>query len=52
MVFFLFATASRSAVGPSQPPSKLVTGVLIPRVKRPGRVPDHSPPSSVEVKNA
>jgi hypothetical protein len=39
-------TATRQALGPTQPPIKLVPGV-----KLQGREADHSPPSSVEVKN-
>jgi hypothetical protein len=50
-LFLLLAIASRPAVGPTQPPIKLVQGVLSPWVKRPGREADHSPPSSAEVKN-
>jgi hypothetical protein len=41
--FFLFATASRLALRPTQPP----TGV-----ERPDREADYSPASSAEVKNA
>jgi hypothetical protein len=48
---FLFTTASRMALGPTQPPIQWVTGVLSLRIKRPGRETDHSPPSSAEVKN-
>jgi hypothetical protein len=47
---FLFTTASRTALGPTQPPTKYVLGALSLRVKRPGREADHSPPSSAEVK--
>jgi hypothetical protein len=50
MGIFLFTTASRTALGPTQPPIKWVPGVLSLRVKRPGREADHSPPSSAEVK--
>jgi hypothetical protein len=39
-----------TALGPTQPPIKLVPEVLSLAVKRPGREPDHSPPSSTEVK--
>jgi hypothetical protein len=46
MEFFVFATASRPAVGPAQP-----TGAFSPEVKRPVCEADHSPPSSAEVKN-
>jgi hypothetical protein len=49
---FLFTTASRTALGPTQPPIQWVPGVLSVGVKRPGREADHSPPSSAEVKNA
>jgi hypothetical protein len=47
----LFATASRQDLRPTQPPKQWVRGVLIPRVKRPGRETDHSPPPSAEAKN-
>jgi hypothetical protein len=43
-------TASRTGVGPTQPPIQWVTGALSLGVKRPGREADHSPPSSAEVK--
>jgi hypothetical protein len=49
---FLFTTASRPALGPTQPPIQWVLGSLSLRVKRPGREANHSPPSSAEVKNA
>jgi hypothetical protein len=49
---FLFTTASRTALGPSQPPIQWVPGALSLGVKRPGCESDHSPPSSAEVKNA
>jgi hypothetical protein len=48
--FFLFTTASRMALGPSQPPIQWVPGALSPGVKRLGREADHSPPSSAAVK--
>jgi hypothetical protein len=47
---FLFTTASRTALGPTQPPIQWVPGALSLGVKRPGREADHSPPSSTEVK--
>jgi hypothetical protein len=50
MGIFLFTTASRRALGPTQPLIQWVPGVLSLGVKRPGREADHSPPSSVEVK--
>jgi hypothetical protein len=49
--FFVYATASRLALGPTQPPSQSVRGALSLEVKRPGREADHSSPSSAEVKN-
>jgi hypothetical protein len=47
---FLFTTASRTALGPTQPPTQWVAGALSLGVKRPGREVGHSPPSSAEVK--
>jgi hypothetical protein len=47
---FLFTTASRTALGPTQSPIQWVTGALSLGVKLPGREADHSPPSSAEVK--
>jgi hypothetical protein len=48
---FLFTTASRTALGPTQPPLQWVPGALSLGVKRPGSEADHSPPSSAEIKN-
>jgi hypothetical protein len=48
----LFNTASRTAMGPTQPPTQWVAGALSLGVKWPGREADHSPPSSAEIKNA
>jgi hypothetical protein len=48
----IFTTASRTALGPTQPPIRWVPGALYLGIKRPGREADHSPPSSAEVKNA
>jgi hypothetical protein len=48
---FLFTTASRTVLGPTQPPIECVSGALFLGVKWPGRKADHSPPSSAEVKN-
>jgi hypothetical protein len=50
--FPCFTTASRPALGPTQPPIQWVLGALFLVVKRPGREADHSPPSSAEVRNA
>jgi hypothetical protein len=47
----LFSTASRPALGPTQPPIEWVPGAISPGVKGPGRETDHSPPSSADVKN-
>jgi hypothetical protein len=47
---FLFTTASRTALGPTQPPIQRVPGTLSLGVKRPGREAYHSPPCSAEVK--
>jgi hypothetical protein len=48
---FLFITASRPALGPTQPAIQWVPGALSVGVKRQGREVDHSPASSAEVKN-
>jgi hypothetical protein len=45
-------TPSRPAQEPTRPPVQCVPKALIPRVKRPGRGADQSPPSSAKVKNA
>jgi hypothetical protein len=45
-----FITASRTALGLTQPPTQGVPGALSVEVKRPGREADHSPTSSAEVK--
>jgi hypothetical protein len=47
---FFSTTASRTAMGPTQPPVQWVRGGLYLGIKRPGREADHSPPSSAEVK--
>jgi hypothetical protein len=48
---FLFSTASRPALGPTQPPIQWAQRVISPGVKRQRREADHSPLTSAEVKN-
>jgi hypothetical protein len=48
---FLVSTLSRPALGPIQPLTQCISGVLSPGIKRPEREADHSPPSSAAVKN-
>jgi hypothetical protein len=50
LAIFLWTTASRTALGPTQPPIQWVPGALSLGVKRPVCEADHSPPSSAEVK--
>jgi len=47
---FLFTTAFRPALGPTQTPIQRVPGALSLGVKRPGSEADHSPASSARVK--
>jgi hypothetical protein len=47
---FLFITASRTALGSTQPPIQWVPGALFLGIKWPEHEADHSPPSSVKVK--
>jgi hypothetical protein len=47
---FFFTTASRTALGPTQPPIQWVPWALSLGVKRPGSKADNSPPSSAEFK--
>jgi hypothetical protein len=47
---FLSTTASRTALGSTQPPIQWVSGALPLGVERPERDAGHSPPSSAEVK--
>jgi len=47
---FLLTTASRTALGPTQPPIQWVQGAFSLGVKRSGHEADNSPPSSAEVK--
>jgi hypothetical protein len=49
---FLFTTASRTALGLTQPPIQWVPGALPLEVQRPEREADNSPSSSAEDKNA
>jgi hypothetical protein len=49
---FLFTTASRLALGLTQPPIQWVPEAPSLGVKRPVGEADNSPPSSAEVKNA
>jgi hypothetical protein len=49
---FFPTSASRPALGPTQPPMQWVPGALSLGVKRPGREADHSHPFSAKVKNA
>jgi len=49
---FLYTTAPRKALGPTQPPIWWVPGALSLGIKRPGCEAYHSPPSSAEIKNA
>jgi hypothetical protein len=46
-----YPTASRRALGVSQPPTQWVPRSLSPEIERLGREADHSPTSSAEVKN-
>jgi hypothetical protein len=48
---FLFCSASRSALGPTQSPIQRITGPVSPGETHPEREADHSPPSSAEIKN-
>jgi hypothetical protein len=46
---FLFSTATRPALRPTQAPIHWVKKVLLPEVKRPGREADHLPPFNAQV---
>jgi len=52
MGIFLFATAFRTALECIQPSNQWVPGPFFPGVEWPELEDDHSPPSSVDVKNA
>jgi hypothetical protein len=52
MGILLFATASRQALRPVQPPVQRVPGAFTMGIKRPGRKAGHLSPCSAEVKNA
>jgi hypothetical protein len=49
---FLFTTAYRTALWPTQPPIQWLPGELSLGVKRPRLEADHSHPSSAEVKES
>jgi hypothetical protein len=49
---FLFITASRKFLGPTQPPIQYILGALSLGIKKPGREADHTRLPSAEVKNA
>jgi hypothetical protein len=51
-VIYLFTTASRTALGPTQTPIQWVPGALSLRAKRPVREAIHSPPLMPSLKNA
>jgi hypothetical protein len=51
MGFFLFATATRPALVPTQCRMQSVPGVLSPGIEWPGCEADHSLPASAEIKN-
>jgi hypothetical protein len=48
---FFFSTASRSALGPTQPTTQRILGAISTGVKRLGREANHSPQTSDGVKN-
>jgi hypothetical protein len=49
--FFLFSITSSQCLGPTQRPMQCIQRAVSPGVKRLGREADHSPSSSVEVRN-
>jgi len=50
--FYLFTTASRLVLGPTQPPIQWVAGTLSLGAKHPVHEADHSPPSNAKVRDA
>jgi hypothetical protein len=46
---FIFSTASRGTLWPTQPPSQWVPRAVSPQIKRPGREADRSPPTTALV---
>jgi hypothetical protein len=49
--FYLFSTASRLVLGPTQSPIQWSPGAFSVGVKRQRREVNHSPPSSAELRN-
>jgi len=49
---FLFSTASRPALGPTQPPIQWVTGTISLGIRQPGNEADHSPPPNANITDA
>jgi hypothetical protein len=47
---FLFSTAFRPTLGPTQPPIQRLPGAFSLGIKRQGREADHSPPTSAEIR--
>jgi hypothetical protein len=46
----IFSTSFRPALESTQPSTRWIPGAVSPRVKRPGREAEHSPPTSAESK--
>jgi hypothetical protein len=49
---FLFSTASRPALRPTQLPIKCELGALCPGIKQPGSEAERSPPTDADVKSS